>query len=236
MKSEPDIIEFANVLAELSQAREQLTRVQSECTRLLLEKRELETKLGYYKEDAARLDSLCWMCASPDIEDPWRHEHGQKGPHWHHRIDPGDGLASDCKNSDMLERLFREHIGIAGALSQVREFNEKFGVQILHKPAIPDRPHQELRKSLLYEEYNELLQAWTDQHLAGIADGLADLIYVCIGTALAYGIPLGLVFDEVHRTNMLKTKISARDDGKILKPEGWKPPDITTILERARHA
>lgn len=40
MKTEPDIIEFTNVLATL-------TRTQEECTRLLLKVRELESRLGY---------------------------------------------------------------------------------------------------------------------------------------------------------------------------------------------
>lgn len=49
MKSEPDIIEVAQLMAELSQSREQLTRVQNECTKLLLEKRELEAKFEALK-------------------------------------------------------------------------------------------------------------------------------------------------------------------------------------------
>jgi len=63
-------------------------------------------------------------------------------------------------------------------------------------------------------------------NLEGVADGLADLIYVCVGAALAFGIPLDRVWAEVQRANMAKLGGPRRADGKILKPEGWQPPNI----------
>jgi predicted HAD superfamily Cof-like phosphohydrolase len=39
-------------------------------------------------------------------------------------------------------------------------------------------------------------------------------------------------FREVHRTNMWKLKGPKREDGKQLKPEGWKPPRIETMYNR----
>lgn len=56
------------------------------------------------------LDSLygaCWHCLQPDSGDPERHEHGDGKFHWHHYIDPGDGLPSPCANSELLERIFQ---------------------------------------------------------------------------------------------------------------------------------
>ena len=38
--------------------------------------------------------------------------------------------------------------------------------------------------------------------LIGIADALADIVYVVYGTALTYGIDLDSVLREVHRSNM----------------------------------
>jgi predicted HAD superfamily Cof-like phosphohydrolase len=41
------------------------------------------------------------------------------------------------------------------------------------------------------------------------------------------------VFKEVHRSNMAKLvdgKVIRREDGKILKPAGWTPPDIKGVL------
>jgi predicted HAD superfamily Cof-like phosphohydrolase len=40
------------------------------------------------------------------------------------------------------------------------------------------------------------------------------------------------IFEEVHRTNMLKTGGGKRHDGKILKPPGWERPKIAEILKR----
>ena len=62
---------------------------------------------------------------------------------------------------------------------------------------------------------------------------MADIIYIVCGTAASYGIPLNKVFDEVHRSNMAKLvdgKPIRREDGKILKPEGWTAPDIKKVL------
>jgi predicted HAD superfamily Cof-like phosphohydrolase len=45
------------------------------------------------------------------------------------------------------------------------------------------------------------------------------------------GIDLGPFFAEIHRTNMEKAGGPVRpSDGKILKPPGWKPPDIVGML------
>jgi hypothetical protein len=76
---------------------------------LVAEIERLTRELEDAKSDLERLDGACWYCANPDIQDPWRHVHADKGGHWHHCIDPGDGLPSDCLNSDRLERIFSEH-------------------------------------------------------------------------------------------------------------------------------
>lgn len=115
-------------------------------------------------------------------------------------------------------------------VAKVREFHEQFGVPILDKPWLPDQSRVNLRAELIAEESAELAYAIETCNLVEIADGIADLVYVAIGAALEFGIPIDAVFDEVHRTNMLKVGGATRADGKLLKPEGWKPPDIAAIL------
>ena len=86
---------------------------------------------------------------------------------------------------------------------------------------------------LLKEEFDEYNQGEYNNDLENIAKELADIIYIVCGTAVSYGIPLDRVFEEVHRSNMAKLvdgKPVRRDDGKILKPEGWTPPNIKKIL------
>ncbi len=120
-----------------------------------------------------------------------------------------------------------------GAVCDVGDFFLKFGVPMARKPAVPPADRKALRKELLYEEACELDEAIDHDDLVGIADGIADLIYVAIGTALEFGIPLARVWAEVHRTNMLKAGGATREDGKILKPEGWQAPDIQSIITEA---
>jgi len=100
-------------------------------------------------------------------------------------------------------------------------------------------PHQvsehtyKLRDKLIREEVNEeLLPAmfesqYEEENLVKIADGIVDSIVVLIGTAIAYGIDIRPIWNEVHKTNMAKFKGGyTRPDGKVMKPDGWIPPDI----------
>lgn len=89
-----------------------------------------------------------------------------------------------------------------------------------------------LRCRLIDEEHNEFLEAVYENDMAGVADALADLIYVAIGTAVRFGIDLPKVWDAVHESNMRKFGPGSwRDEtGKIRKPPGWQPPDVAGIL------
>ncbi len=100
-------------------------------------------------------------------------------------------------------------------------------------PAIPDARTKELRRLLINEEMDELDLAIDEENMPGIADGLADLIYVCIGTAVRFGIDLPAVWDAVHQANMAKFGPGSwRDEtGKVRKPAGWQHPDVIGILQ-----
>jgi len=115
----------------------------------------------------------------------------------------------------------------------VKYFQTAVGQNVGQAPAFPDRDERVLRMRLLREEFEEYNQGEYNNDLENIAKELADIIYIVCGTAVSYGIPLDRVFDEVHRSNMAKLvdgKPVRRDDGKILKPEGWTPPDVKKIL------
>lgn len=91
---------------------------------------------------------------------------------------------------------------------------------------------QSLRYALIKEEYDELCTATS---LADEADALVDLAYVIIGSLIAFhgeGTARAL-WNEVHRSNMAKFEGERRmrPDGKVLKPEGWTPPDIDGVLD-----
>ena len=120
--------------------------------------------------------------------------------------------------------------------TDVKQFHEAFGQRIGEKPEFPDDDERKLRVKLLREEVREYMDGESFNNIIEVADALADIIYIACGTAVSYGIPLDDVFAEVHRSNMAKLvdgKPIYREDGKVLKPEGWMPPDIKGVLDKA---
>jgi predicted HAD superfamily Cof-like phosphohydrolase len=111
----------------------------------------------------------------------------------------------------------------------VWEFHARFGHTVGDTPEMRDA---EFRGDLIFEEAGETIRAIDHDDLAAAVDGLADLIYVCLGTAVAWGVDLSPIFEAVHAANMAKEP----DPGgrKPLKPEGWKPPDVAALIEAQR--
>jgi len=120
--------------------------------------------------------------------------------------------------------------------TDVKEFHQAFGQRIGEKPDFPSEDERKLRVKLLREEVREYMDGESFNDLVEVADAIADIIYIACGTAVSYGIPLDDIFAEVHRSNMAKLvdgKALRREDGKIQKPEGWTPPDIRSVLDKA---
>lgn len=116
----------------------------------------------------------------------------------------------------------------------VKDFQTAVGQHVGTKPEFPDMHERNLRMKLMSEEFNEYMEGEQKDDIENVAKELADIIYIVCGTAASYGIPLDTVFDEVHKSNMAKLgpdgRPKRREDGKILKPDGWTPPDIKSIL------
>ena len=115
----------------------------------------------------------------------------------------------------------------------VREFMTDVAIHKL--PAYPQIPSYKIRQlsiALIKEEVNEeLIPALEKCDLSEIADGGIDSIVVILDALAFFGIYVQPIWDEIHRTNMLKKGGKFREDGKLLKPEGWKPPEIEAIIE-----
>jgi predicted HAD superfamily Cof-like phosphohydrolase len=92
-----------------------------------------------------------------------------------------------------------------------------------------------LYMALVMEEYKELILAFGNRDMVEIADACADLKWVIEGLEHTLQIPQQEVWNEVARSNLAKIsetgKVLKREDGKVLKPEGWTPPDIKSILK-----
>ena len=96
----------------------------------------------------------------------------------------------------------------------------------------------ELYFKLIREEFDELVRAYFEKDMVEIADGCADLKWVIEGLENTLNLPQQEVWDEVARSNLAKIsddgKVHKREDGKVLKPEGWTPPDIKSIIKRKK--
>jgi predicted HAD superfamily Cof-like phosphohydrolase len=114
---------------------------------------------------------------------------------------------------------------------QVQEFHVDFNVAVNTIPTkVPERI-QDLRINLIKEEFDEFVEATQEQDLVKIADALGDILYVVFGAAIAYGIDMEPIVDEIHRSNMSKrfpdgTVHYREGDHKILKPDTYSPADI----------
>jgi hypothetical protein len=64
---------------------------------------------------------------------------------------------------------------------------------------------------------------------AELLDHLVDSVYVLLSCAVSFGLPFDTAFAIVHHSNMKKVVGPGlpkfREDGKILKPEGWTSPE-----------
>lgn len=117
-------------------------------------------------------------------------------------------------------------------IEMVREFHRVF----VDEPKIPVEKIITVRPRLLIEEVLELKEAIDTKDRLAILDALTDIQYVLDGTYIAFGLDhvKQPAFEEVHRSNMAKLDANGkpiiREDGKILKPEGWQPPNLTPFI------
>lgn len=88
---------------------------------------------------------------------------------------------------------------------------------------------------LIAEESQELIDAIMAGDKVETLDALTDILVVTIGAIHSMGANGEGAWQEVMRTNFAKIdpetgKVRKRDDGKVLKPEGWKPPDLASFV------
>ena len=116
----------------------------------------------------------------------------------------------------------------------VEDFMEAMGQDVNAVPTWPEEEIQRLRLDLIEEELDELHYAIDNKDMVEIADALGDLLYVVYGAGHAFGIDLDECFKEIHASNMSKLgpdgKPIKREDGKVLKPDTFFPPDLKSKL------
>jgi predicted HAD superfamily Cof-like phosphohydrolase len=88
--------------------------------------------------------------------------------------------------------------------------------------------------NLIDEEYNELKAGIADDVEA--LDALIDILVVTIGAIHSAGFDAEGAWKEVMMTNFAKIdkdtgKVRKREDGKVLKPVGWTPPNLKPFIK-----
>ena len=117
---------------------------------------------------------------------------------------------------------FRDQEKFMRACDQtVDEFNQKqFGLYV----------------DLIDEEFKELKEAINNNNSVETLDALIDILVVTIGAIHSAGFDAEGAWREVMNTNFAKIgndgKVRKREDGKVLKPVGWTPPNLTPFLEK----
>merc|ERR1712039_603494 len=75
------------------------------------------------------------------------------------------------------------------------------------------------------------------KRVAEQADALVDIEYYMLNCAAKQGFNMSSIFGVVHAANMAKRnpetgRFEKNKDGKVIKPPGWKPPNVEGELAR----
>ena len=100
-----------------------------------------------------------------------------------------------------------------------------------------DQKQFALYVELMKEEWKELQVAIDNNDQVETLDALVDFIVVTVGAIHSAGFDGEGAWKEVMRTNFAKIdsetgKVRKREDGKVLKPVGWMPPELGQYLSK----
>ena len=119
-------------------------------------------------------------------------------------------------------------------MTNVFEDVNKFGTAC-DQPA--SEANYKMYLGLIAEEYNELQDAVDADDRVEQLDALIDILVVTVGAIRAAGWDGEAAWKEVMDTNFAKInpetgKVIKRSDGKVLKPEGWKAPELSQFIDK----
>ena len=94
----------------------------------------------------------------------------------------------------------------------------------------------DLYLNLIKEEVAELQTAVNECDPVEQLDALIDILVVTIGAIHSAGFDAEGAWKEVMRSNFAKIdketgKVRKREDGKVLKPLGWMPPELGQFVK-----
>ena len=119
--------------------------------------------------------------------------------------------------------------------TDVEVFLQSVGQKHANHP-VPKNDLSELYLNLIGEEYHEFLESISDNDDTEQLDACFDMIWVIVGYMKARGWDCDASWDEGAKSNLSKIDpatglVKRREDGKILKPEGWKPPNFAKFVK-----
>jgi hypothetical protein len=106
-------------------------------------------------------------------------------------------------------------------------------------PREPSPPSalSDLYKSLIDEEFEEFQTAFDSNNDAEQLDACFDMIWVIVAYAKTRGWDIDKAWDEGAKSNLYKIdsstgRVIRREDGKILKPNDWQPPNFAKFVKK----
>jgi predicted HAD superfamily Cof-like phosphohydrolase len=93
----------------------------------------------------------------------------------------------------------------------------------------------ELYAKLIKEEFEEFCVARRENDEVEQLDACMDMIWVILGYCHMKGYKVEGAWNEVARSNLDKInkqtgKVIKREDGKVLKPDNWQPPNLKSFI------
>lgn len=130
--------------------------------------------------------------------------------------------------------------------TDVGNFHLKFGLPAFELGPDHNMTYEEFQNMLefritfMHEELAEFIEGAQNSDHAQMFDALLDLVYVAVGTAHLMGYPWNEGWQLVQQANMSKERANSAEDPRskrrheldVVKPEGWIPPDIWTLLQK----
>jgi predicted HAD superfamily Cof-like phosphohydrolase len=115
-------------------------------------------------------------------------------------------------------------------LKMLKEFNEKFKIQVPGKPSLISEDRFLFRNKILLEESSEYIIGAAKGDIENVAKELADILYVVYGTILEHGLEEKMeeIFEEVHHSNMSKDF----DEYKMVKGKNYFKPNLKKIFNK----
>ena len=133
-----------------------------------------------------------------------------------------------------VEGVRIEPLGIGAAFSDVQRFHRTFDHPAPGQPFKQTNRAARQRGKWIKEEVKELGDAMT---LVDQADAYLDIVYFAIGGLVELGVEPSRLWEIVHTANMAKVqpdgsvKRDPENGNKVVKPEGWEPPEPKLAAE-----